>query len=157
MGSIFDRMLPVATTGSRAVVKKPLQHDSVTRGRLAVEADCNIETIRYYERIGLMPPPGRSASGYRLYGKPEQRRLRFILRGRALGFSIGELRELLRMVDGGAYSCGEVRSLTLAHVADIQAKIEDLQRLETTLAAIAVQCSGGNVPVCPIVEALLSR
>ncbi len=126
-----------------------------TRGRLAREAGCNIETIRYYERIGLLPAPSRARNGYRLYGDPTCRRLRFVLRGRELGFSIEELRELLRLVDGGEYSCGEVRDLTLAHVGTIRVKIADLRRLETTLSGIAGKCAGGRVPDCPVIDALL--
>ena len=126
----------------------------MTRGRLAREAGCNIETIRYYERIGLLPAPSRARNGYRLYGDPTCRRLRFVLRGRELGFSIEELRELLRLVDGGRYSCGDVRDLTLAHAKLIRHKIADLRRLERTLMDIAGRCTGSAVPDCPVINAL---
>jgi MerR family mercuric resistance operon transcriptional regulator len=128
--------------------------DFVTRGRLATEAGCNIETIRYYEQIALMPAPKRSGSGYRLYSKPERRRLRFILRGRELGFSIEELRSLLSLVDGGNYTCGDIRDLTLRHLDSVRAKIADLRRLERTLADVSAQCEGGAVPECPVIDAL---
>jgi MerR family mercuric resistance operon transcriptional regulator len=128
---------------------------TVTRGQLAIEAGCSIETIRYYEQIGLMPPPERSARGYRLYSEPGRRRLRFILRARELGFAIEASREFLRLVDGDSYNCGEVQALTLSHVDEIRAKIADLQRLEATLSEIADRCSGGDVPDCPIIDALL--
>lgn len=129
---------------------------SVTRGHLARATGCNIETIRYYEQIGLMPAPRRSASGYRLYGEGERRRLRFILRGRELGFSIEDLRSLLSLVDGGGYTCGEVQGLTLRHLAGVRARIADLRRLERTLAVVSERCAGGSVPDCPVIDALLA-
>ncbi len=128
--------------------------DLVTRGRLARDSGCNIETIRYYEQISLMPVPMRSDSGYRLYGESGRKRLRFILRGRELGFSIEELRSLLSLVDGGHYTCGEVRDLTLEHLQSIRAKLADLRRLEQTLAEVSAQCEGGEVPDCPVIDAL---
>ncbi len=128
--------------------------DFVTRGPLANEAGTNIETVRYYEKIGLMPPPRRSESGYRLYGEAARRRLRFILRGRELGFSIEELRSLLSLVDGGDYTCGEVREMTVAQLHRVRSKIGDLRRLERTLADMAAQCEGGVIPECPVIDAL---
>lgn len=130
--------------------------DFVTRGRLAKETGTNIETVRYYEKIGLMLPPRRSESGYRLYGEDARRRLRFIQRGRELGFSIEELRGLLSLVDGGNYTCGEVHKLTVAHLQDVREKINDLQKLEKTLAEVSSKCEGGTVPECPVIEALSS-
>ena len=133
---------------------------SVTRtqefpiGALASESGVNIETIRYYEKIGVMPKPARSASGYRLYTGENLKRLIFIRRGRELGFSLDELRGLLRLVDGNAYTCAEVRALTLDHVADIRRKIVDLRRLERVMMDISSRCSGKRVPDCPIVDAL---
>src|SRR5690606_18435611 len=116
-------LLPVATTGSRA-----MSSGEHTIGTLSREADVNIETIRYYERIGLMPKPPRSESGRRLYDAEATRRLSFIRRARELGFSIEEVRALLGMADGG--SCGDVYELTQRHLADIRAKIRDLQRMQ---------------------------
>ena len=98
----------------------------VTRGRLAKATGCNIETIRYYEQIGLMPAAMRSDSGYRIYGAIERQRLSFILRGRELGFSIKGLRSLLSLVDGGDYTCGEVRD---------QMRLKALKVLLTEVAA----------------------
>jgi MerR family mercuric resistance operon transcriptional regulator len=128
--------------------------DCVTRGVLAKRIGCNIETIRYYEQIGLMPEPSRSHNGYRLYGEDQHKRLRFILRGRELGFSIEELRSLLSMVDGGGYTCGEIRDLTLRHLSEIRAKIDDLRRLEQMLAETSDQCAGGSAPDCPVIDVL---
>jgi MerR family mercuric resistance operon transcriptional regulator len=123
-------------------------------GALASESSVNIETIRYYEKVGVMPKPGRSAGGYRLYTPDHLKRLTFIRRGRELGFTLDELRGLLRLVDGHAYTCAEVRTLTLDHVAGIRRKIADLKRLERVMTDISSRCSGKRVPDCPIVDAL---
>jgi MerR family mercuric resistance operon transcriptional regulator len=129
-------------------------YDFVTRGHLAKEMGCNIETIRYYEKIALMPPPKRSESGYRLYGEDERRRLHFILRGRDLGFSIKELHSLLSLVDSNDYTCGEVHEITGEHLDNVRAKLNDLHLLERSLAEIHMQCKGGTVPECPVINVL---
>ena len=129
----------------------------VTIGMLSKRTGCNIETIRYYERIGLLPPPPRSPGGTRLYGVTQLKRLTFIRRSRELGFSLEEVRELLRLIDGGNYTCGEVLAIAAGHVRAIRQKIRDLRRLEKTLAAIAAHCQGGTVPDCPIIDALSSE
>jgi MerR family mercuric resistance operon transcriptional regulator len=126
----------------------------ITRGKLAKRSGCHLETVRYYEKIGLLPPPARSEGGHRLYKNDDQRRLRFILRGRELGFSIDELRSLLSLVDSKAYTCGEIHDLTIDHLGSVRQKIADLRRLERTLARISNECSGGAVPQCPIIDAL---
>ena len=123
-------------------------------GALANKSAVNIETIRYYEKIGVMPKATRSPGGYRLYCAEHLKRLTFVRRGRELGFSLDELRELLRLVDGHAYSCAQVRALTLEHVADIRRKVADLRRLQRVLTAIAAQCSGKRIPDCPVIDAL---
>lgn len=127
------------------------------RGTLARASGCNIETIRYYENIGLLHPPERTAAGHRLYALDDQARLGFILRGRDLGFSIDELKSLLSLVDSHGYSCGEVLGLTRGHLASVRQKIADLKQLERTLAAVSAQCEGGDVPECPIVDALFGK
>src|SRR6516162_9525064 len=126
----------------------------LTRGGLAARTSCNIETIRYYERVGLLPPPPRSAGGHRLYGEGLIRRLNFVRRSRDLGFSIEEIRELLRLVDGGNYTCRKVEKLTRDHVRQILRKIADLRKLERVFETMAAQCSGDAVPDCPIIDAL---
>jgi MerR family mercuric resistance operon transcriptional regulator len=124
------------------------------RAELARQTGCNLETIRYYEKIGVMPDPPRTASGYRVYGGGHVSRLRFILRARELGFAIKEIRGLLDLVDGGNQTCFEVKERTERHLADVRAKIADLRRIEKVLAAMAAECSGEDVPECPILEAL---
>lgn len=124
------------------------------RGALARRTGCNLETVRYYEKIGLLPEPPRTAAGYRAYSEGDVRRLRFILRGRELGFSIDEMRGLLMLVDGGKETCAEVKARTERHLADVRAKIADLKRVEKVLAATAAKCTGAEVPECPVLEAL---
>ena len=131
-----------------------LAGDRIKRGELAARSGCNLETIRFYENIGLLNPPARTASGHRLYSPDDQARLRFILRGRELGFTIEELRSLLSMVDSGAYACKDVHGMTLAHLKSIGAKISDLKKLERTLKRISSDCEKGATLDCPIVEAL---
>ncbi len=124
------------------------------RAELARRTGCNLETIRYYEKIGVLPDPPRSASGYRIYDEGHLSRLRFILRARDLGFTIEEIRSLLELVDGGTQTCAEVKKRTERHLADVRAKIADLRRIEKVLAQTASKCSDEDVPECPIVDAL---
>jgi MerR family mercuric resistance operon transcriptional regulator len=125
-----------------------------TIGTLSKLTGCNIETIRYYEHIGLLPAPPRTEGGHRTYGDAHTRRLTFVRRSRELGFTIEEVRELLSLVDGKRYTCEEVQALTLDHLADVKKKLADLRRLERVLKNMAAQCSGGKVPECPIIDAL---
>jgi MerR family mercuric resistance operon transcriptional regulator len=127
------------------------------RAELARRTGCNLETIRYYEKIGLMPDPPRTAAGYRVYGVSHVSRLRFILRARELGFPIEELRSLLSMVDAHDYTCGDIHAMTTAHLKSVRDRIRDLQRLERTLSAIAERCSGDAVPECPIIDEMLGE
>lgn len=126
----------------------------LTRGKLAARTGCNIETIRYYEQVGLLPSPPRSQGGHRLYGQDLLKRLSFIRRSRELGFRLAEIRGLLRLVDGRKHTCAQVEALALEHVREIRRKISDLKKLKTVLETMASQCSGGEVPECPIVDAL---
>jgi MerR family mercuric resistance operon transcriptional regulator len=126
----------------------------LTRGALAARVGCNLETVRYYERVGLLPPPPRSTGGHRLYGPDLVRRLGFIRKSRDLGFSIEQIRELLHLVDGGTYTCAQVEEMARDHARQIRRKITDLRRLERVFETMATQCSGGAVPDCPIIDAL---
>jgi Predicted transcriptional regulators len=123
-------------------------------GALSKRTGVNIETIRFYERVGILPKPPRSAGGHRIYSQELSLRLSFVRRSRELGFSLDEIRGLLQLVDGGRYTCAEVKAITLDHLADIRRKIADLRRLERTLADVAAKCGGGRVPNCPVIEAL---
>ena len=124
------------------------------RGELALRTGCNLETIRYYEKIGLLPEPPRYSNGYRAYDDAHVHRLRFVLRARELGFGIDEIRGLLMLVDGGSQTCAEVKQRTGLHLAAVRGRIADLERIERVLAQTAEQCSGEDVPDCPILEAL---
>jgi MerR family mercuric resistance operon transcriptional regulator len=124
------------------------------RAELARRSSCNLETIRYYEKIGMMPDPPRTAAGYRIYDANHVSRLRFILRARELGFAIKEIRGLLDLVDGGNQTCAEVKERTERHLTDIRSKVADLRRIEKVLSATAAQCSGESIPKCPVLEAL---
>ncbi len=123
-------------------------------GTLAKQTGCRVETVRFYENIGVMPPPARSSGGQRRYTINHLKRLNFVRRARALGFTLNEVRDLLRLVDGGDYTCAEVETVTLAHLGDVRRKITDLRKLERVLKDMAAQCGGGTVPDCPVVDAL---
>ncbi len=126
----------------------------ILSGTLAKEAGVNVETIRYYENIGLMPEPFRTANGYRVYDETDLKRLSFIRRCRELGFSLDEVRDLLGLVDGGDYTCADVHDLSIVHLNDVRQKIRDLRKMERTLKEMVSQCDGGLVPECPIVDRL---
>jgi MerR family transcriptional regulator, mercuric resistance operon regulatory protein len=130
-----------------------LDTTAFTIGRMSSATGVNIETIRYYERIGLLAKPPRSEGGRRLYDAFASRRLSFIRRARELGFSIDEIRALIAL-SGGNGRCADVHALTIAHLADVRAKIADLRKLERTLARTAAQCARDASPECPIIDAL---
>lgn len=125
-----------------------------TIGELSTRTGVNIETVRYYERIGLMPEPPRTEGGHRVYDDEQVKRLTFIARSRQLGFSLKEIRTLMSLVDRGNYSCDEINALTVRHLDKVRAKITDLQRLAQTLEEISAKCDGGQAPECPIFDAL---
>jgi len=122
-------------------------------GELSRRTGCNIETIRYYERIGLMPTPARRGR-YRSYGADEVARLGFVRRARELGFTLDEVRALLGLAAGGGATCAEVRDLAAAHLKDVRARIADLKRMELVLADSVRACDAGQDPGCPLIEAL---
>jgi MerR family mercuric resistance operon transcriptional regulator len=126
----------------------------MTRGELAKRTGCNAETIRYYEKIGVMPEPLRSASGYRQYDETHEQRLRFVMRGRELGFAIEDLKSLLNLVDRNAVSCGEVEKLAKLHLRSVRDKIDDLKRMERILSDTVRSCSGKDIPECPLIDTL---
>lgn len=124
------------------------------RSDLARMTGCNLETIRYYESIGVMPEPPRTATNYRAYDDSHVGRLRFIMRARELGFTLDEVRDLLALVDGGAQTCGEVQTIANTHLETVRAKMADLARIEQVLSSTVAQCTGGDVPECPVIDAL---
>jgi MerR family mercuric resistance operon transcriptional regulator len=129
----------------------------LTIGRLAAAAGVNLETVRYYERIGLMPSPARTNSGHRAYEKAHVKRLAFIRRARELGFGIDDIRALLALAEPARGSCAEVREIAQAHLDDVRAKLADLAKLEQILAETIDQCSGEPAPSCPVLDMLDAR
>ncbi len=127
---------------------------SLSRGTLAKHSGVNSETIRFYEKKGLMPDPQRSAGGHRIYDRSHLKRLSFIRRTRELGFTIREVCDLLDLVDSEEYTCAEVRDRTVAHLQDVEQKLRDLQNMQQTLNNMVSKCDGGSVPECPIIDAL---
>ncbi len=115
---------------------------------------CNLETIRYYENIGVMPQPPRLPNGYRAYDSAHISRLNFIMRARDLGFTLNDVRDLLRLVDGGLHTCAEVETLAVAHLEKVRARVLDLSRIEKVLSKTVAQCSGDKVPECAVIDAL---
>jgi MerR family mercuric resistance operon transcriptional regulator len=128
---------------------------SLTIGRLAGEAGINLETVRYYEREGLLPKAPRSASGYRLFPTDATRRLRFIRRAQELGFSLKEIRELLALRVSPRTTSAEIRKRAEAKIADIEGKIKSLESMSKSLRKLTKSC-GGCAPLseCPILESL---
>jgi MerR family mercuric resistance operon transcriptional regulator len=132
------------------------EQTSLAIGKVSRTSGCKIETIRYYERIGLLSPPPRTAGRHRLYSQDHVKRLVFIRRARNLGFSLDEIRSLLGLSGAGAPSCEQVREITLTHARDIRRKIDDLERMDRALRQLAEQCEDGDAMVCPVIEALFA-
>jgi len=127
-----------------------------TIGEAAQAAGVNIETLRYYERRGLVPEPPRSRANYRLYPHESVRVVRFVKRAQELGFTLNEVRELLSLREGGQdVSCAEVREQARRKLRDIETKLRSLQTMREALSQLENECSGsGPVTACPILEAL---
>jgi len=123
----------------------------MTIGRLARAAGVNIETIRYYQRRGLLATPRKPVSGVRRYSSDILARLRFIKRAQELGFTLREIADLLKLGDG---SCKEARTLAERRLGDIVARIRDLQSMRQTLDKLIQACRAGNQPPCPIITSL---
>ena len=128
--------------------------NALRRVDLSRATGCNIETIRYYEKIGILPAPPRGENGYRQYDQAHVDRLRFVMRSRELGFTLDEIRSLLGLVDRGAQSCAEVQAVAQGHLETVRARIKDLQRVEKVLSETVSRCSGRDVPECPVMDAL---
>ncbi len=123
-------------------------------GELSMATGVNIETIRYYERVGVISHPPRTRSGRRVYVPENRRQLSFVRRARELGFSLNEIKTMLALGGARRLSCGEVKRLALSHLDDIRERIDDLKRLEATLAVTIRRCRGDMAPECPILDDL---
>lgn len=125
----------------------------LTIGGVAKACGVNVETVRYYQRLGLLEAPRRPAGSVRRYGEATVRRLRFIRRAQALGFALGEVAELLRLER--TPDCARARTLASGKLADVEAKIADLERMRARLAQMVRTCAAGGDPrSCPIVDSL---
>lgn len=135
-----------AITSSRA--------ESFSIGELSKHSGVNIETIRYYERVKMLPAPPRAANGRRVYGPAEKRALAFIRRSRDLGFTLEEIRAMLALGGPGRAPCADVHRIACAHLANVRNKLADLMKLESILAKTVAQCSDGATPDCPVLDIL---
>ena len=131
-----------------------MENGQITIGKLASATGVNLETIRYYERIGLMPKPSRTAGNRRDYDPSHIHRLSFIRRGRELGFTLDEIKALLALSEPARRSCADVSRIAGAHLEDVRAKIKHLRRLERILAETVSKCSGRKTPACPVLDML---
>lgn len=126
-------------------------------GQLAKAADTKVETVRYYERIGLLAAPVRTAGNYRAYGGDALARLSFVRRARDLGFSLDKVRDLLDLAGQQQRDCATIDLMASEHLADIDRKIADLNALRQELGALITSCHGGTMSECRILEALAPR
>ena len=126
---------------------------TTTASAAAKAAQVNVETLRYYEREGLLPRPPRGANGYRQYDEAALKRLRFIRRAQALGFSLSQVRELLRLDDG--LNCGAAQTLAREKLDGIERQIADLRRMRSRLKQTLAACEQGGRTRCPLIDTLL--
>ena len=126
----------------------------LTIGELGKATATKVETIRYYERIGILPEPDRTRANYRAYTRRDLERLSFIRRARDLGFPLDQVRALLALADRRDQSCATVDALAGAHLAEVERKIADLQALQRELSSLLAQCRRGAIADCLIIEAL---
>lgn len=128
-------------------------------GALARRTRCNIETIRFYEKIGVLEKPARTEGGHRAYDRGHVERLTFVRRARELGFTLDEVRALLRLAEARDVPCAAVKDLAATHLAEVMAKIADLRAMRKALAALIAQCDtrgdAADRPGCPLIETLL--
>lgn len=129
----------------------------LTIGELSGRTGVHIETIRYYEKAGMLPAPPRTPGGRRIYGLREERTLTFIRRARELGFTSEAVRGLLALGETGTATCAEVRIIAVRHLEDIRAKVADLRKLERLLSKTVARCSGDQVPECAVLNVLYPR
>lgn len=151
----------VVTPGSREKIDPSARSGGplIPIGALARQTRCNIETIRFYEKIGVLAKPARTEGGHRAYGRAHVERLAFVRRARELGFTLDEARALLRLAAAANVSCAEAKDLAAVHLAGVKAKIADLRAMQKTLTALIVQCDvrgdAADLLGCPLIEALL--
>ncbi len=126
-------------------------------GGLAQKSGVNLETIRYYERIGLMPKPDRTEGGHRSYEDSDIRRLSFIRRARELGFSLADIEALMALDEGGGTRCALARAIAATHLENVESKIADLERFRAVLTATVSKCEGEPANGCAVLDVLDGR
>lgn len=131
-----------------------MAHENLSIGDLAKATDTKVVTIRYYERIGLLPEPKRTAGNYRSYSASHLGRLSFIRRARDLGFAIEQVRDLLSLSDQRDRPCEAVDVIAREHLSEVESKIRDLEALRRELDSIIRQCGRGTIADCKIIDAL---
>lgn len=127
--------------------------ETIAIGELSRRTRCNIETIRYYERIGLLPKAARRGR-YRCFGPADVERLHFVRRARELGFTLDEIRALLGIATARDVSCDDARDIATVHLQQVRARIADLRRMERVLAGTVRACSSGDHVGCPLINTL---
>ena len=125
-------------------------------GELATTCGCPVETIRYFEKIGLLPHPLRSPNGYRSYDDSHQKWLHFILRSRALGFTQDEVRRLADIAHQSEPVCADVHEILVEHIVDVHEKMRDLRRMKTALERLKLKCQDGTLNDCPVIDELMN-
>jgi len=137
-----------------------MNEHNLTIGALSAQTHCSVPTIRYYEKIGLLPIPDRASNGHRYYRDADLKRLTFIKRCRDFGFSIDQVRELVDLFDDGDRACTEVRDMAQARLDEVRAKLADMRQLEASLSTFVVSCDaacgGGLTKDCVIIDDLSS-
>jgi DNA-binding transcriptional MerR regulator len=123
-------------------------------GDMAKTGNCKVQTVRYYEEIGLLPKPARSAGNQRIYTRAQRDRLRFIRHAREMGFPLERIREILALGDEPSHSCAEVDQIAREHLRDVESRIERLQSLRTELERMISECTANRVAECRVIEVL---
>ncbi len=131
-----------------------MEADLFKIGALAQKTGCQVETVRFYERVGLLADPARTASGHRVYDRSHEKRLRFIRRSRELDFSLEEIKALLGFLDSDDYSCDQVQEFAEEHIQKIKAKVAELRKMEKSLVQLASQCEVNIKKGCPLLDQL---
>lgn len=124
-------------------------------GELASESNCSVETIRYYEKIGLLPKPGRAENGYRTYTDNQLKWLQFILRCRRIGLTQDEIRQLASVETKVSSKCGEVNDLLAEHLVILRHKLDDLKQMESSISRLKDKCKDGTLGDCPVIDELM--
>ncbi len=125
-------------------------------GELSANCGCPVETIRYFEKIGLLPQPTRGANGYRSYDDSQQKWLHFILRSRALGFTQKEVRRLSDIAHQSQPVCADVHDLLIEHIVDVRQKLRELTRMQEALERLKSKCQDGTLNDCPVIDELMN-